>query len=117
MQPCIGMAAVFAGAARAPITSVIILFELTGDYSIILPLMAAVVISTFMADALSKESIYTLKLSRRGIDLNAGRSNELMRKIRVREAMDTRIVNVAASTTITAAIRKLQSSGPRGTCP
>ena len=46
------MAAVFAGAARAPITAVIILFELTGDYSVILPLMIAVVISTIVAERL-----------------------------------------------------------------
>ena len=40
------MGAVFAGAARAPITAVIIMFELTGEYSIILPLMAAIVLAT-----------------------------------------------------------------------
>jgi len=41
----IGMGAVFAGSARAPITAVIIIFELTGEYSLILPLMAAVVLA------------------------------------------------------------------------
>ena len=40
------MGAVFAGAARAPITAVIIMFELTGEYTIILPLMAAIVLAT-----------------------------------------------------------------------
>jgi CIC family chloride channel protein len=45
----VGMAAVFAGAARAPITAVIILFELTGDYRIILPLMGPVVLSTLVS--------------------------------------------------------------------
>ena len=49
----VGMAAVFSGAARAPITAVIILFELSGDYRIILPLMGAVVISTLVSEALS----------------------------------------------------------------
>ena len=43
------MGAVFAGAARAPITGVIILFELTGEYSIILPLMLAIVLATASA--------------------------------------------------------------------
>lgn len=65
----IGMGAVFAGAARAPITAVVILFELTGEYSIILPLMLAVVIATSVSTALSKDSIYTLKLRRRGVDI------------------------------------------------
>ena len=45
----VGMAAVFAAAGRAPITAVIIVFELTGDYSIILPLMLAVVVATAIA--------------------------------------------------------------------
>ncbi|HET7589669.1 MAG TPA: chloride channel protein [Solirubrobacterales bacterium] len=65
----VGMAAVFAAAARAPITAVIIVFELTGDYSIILPLMLAVVVATGLSRALSEDSIYTLKLRRRGIDI------------------------------------------------
>jgi CIC family chloride channel protein len=65
----IGMGAVFAAASRAPITAVLIIFELTGDYTIVLPLMVAIVLSTVISRALSKDSIYTLKLSRRGIDL------------------------------------------------
>ena len=65
----IGMGAVFAGAARAPITAVIILFELTGEYTIILPLMAAIVLATGISHRLSPDTIYTLKLRRRGVDL------------------------------------------------
>lgn len=65
----IGMGAVFAGAARAPITAVLILFELTGEYSIILPLMAAIVLATVVSHLLSTDTIYTRKLLRRGIDI------------------------------------------------
>ena len=65
------MGAVFAGAARAPITAVIILFELTGEYTIILPLMAAIVLATGVSHLLSRDTIYTLKLRRRGIDLDS----------------------------------------------
>jgi CIC family chloride channel protein len=63
------MAAVFAAAGRAPITAVLIVFELTGDYSIILPLMLAVVVATGLSKLLGEDSIYTLKLHRRGIDI------------------------------------------------
>ena len=63
----VGMGAVFAGAARAPITAVIILFELTGEYTIILPLMLAIVLATSVSGSLSRDTIYTLKLRRRGI--------------------------------------------------
>ncbi|MFF8991006.1 chloride channel protein [Streptomyces sp. NPDC014983] len=65
----VGMGAVFAGAARAPITAVVILFELTGEYSIILPLMLAVVLATATSRLLCRDTVYTLKLRRRGIDL------------------------------------------------
>jgi CIC family chloride channel protein len=64
------MAAVFAAAGRAPITAVLIVFELTGDYSIILPLMLAVVVATGLSRLLSEDTIYTLKLRRRGIDID-----------------------------------------------
>lgn len=67
----IGMGAVFAGASRAPITAVIILFEMTGQYSIILPLMAAIVLATGISHRISADTIYTLKLRRRGIDLGS----------------------------------------------
>jgi CIC family chloride channel protein len=65
----VGIAAVFAAAGRAPITAVLIVFELTGDYSIILPLMLAVVVATGLSKLLSEDSIYTLKLRSRGIDI------------------------------------------------
>jgi len=68
----IGMGAVFAGAARAPITAVIILFELTGEYTIILPLMLAIVCATATSRAMSVDTIYTLKLRRRGVVLRSG---------------------------------------------
>lgn len=85
----VGMAAVFAGAAHAPITAILILFEMTGDYRIILPLMLATVISTLLAERLSRESIYTMKLARRGIRLERGRDIDVMQGILVGEAMTT----------------------------
>ena len=72
----IGMGAVFAAAARAPMTAILIIFELTGDYRIMLPLMLAVVIATALANRMSPDSIYTLKLARRGIDLLRRRAGE-----------------------------------------
>ncbi|MBN2471705.1 MAG: chloride channel protein [Anaerolineae bacterium] len=84
----VGMAAVFAGAAHAPATSILILFEMTGDYNIILPLMFGTVVSLLISRALEPESIYTLKLSRRGIRLHQGRDVDLMEGITVAEVMD-----------------------------
>ena len=65
----VGMGAVFAGSARAPITAVVILFELTGEYTIILPMMTAIVLAVGVSHLLSHDSIYTAKLRRRGVDL------------------------------------------------
>ncbi|MBW0105561.1 chloride channel protein [Pseudonocardia sp. KRD291] len=84
----VGMAAVFAGAAHAPITAVLIVFELTGDYAIILPLMAAVVLATGVSHLVSRDTIYTLKLLRRGIDIDADTStDEELRQVTVGELM------------------------------
>jgi CIC family chloride channel protein len=63
----VGMAALFAAAAKAPTTSILILFEMTNDYRIILPLMVATVGSVTLANRFMPLSIYTLKLHNRGI--------------------------------------------------
>src|SRR5579862_926491 len=83
----VGMGAVFAGAARAPITAVIIIFELTGDYRIILPLMFAIALAAGVSKLFCRETIYTLKLRRRGIDIMRGRGANLMQLVHVSEAM------------------------------
>ena len=66
----VGMGTVFAGSARAPITAVVMMFELTGEYEIILPLMLAIVLATGISHLVSRDTIYTRKLLRRGIDLD-----------------------------------------------
>jgi CIC family chloride channel protein len=81
------MGAVFAGSARAPITAVLIIFELTGDYGIILPLMFAVVLAAGVSGRLSRDTIYTLKLRRRGIRVDQPRVRSVMRTVQVRAAM------------------------------
>ena len=83
----VGMAAVFAGAARAPFTAILIVFEMTNDYRLMVPLMAAVIFSMLVAERLHKESIYTLKLTRRGINLRRGRDVDVMENLTVAEAM------------------------------
>ncbi|MFN2128321.1 MAG: chloride channel protein, partial [Anaerolineales bacterium] len=97
----VGMAAVFAASAHAPITAIIILFELTGDYRIILPLMLTVVVSTLLSQKFLKgESIYTLKLSRRGIHLKTGYDTDVMRGIEVKEAMTRSVDSVSENMTL-----------------
>lgn len=63
----VGMAATFSAVARAPLTSVLIVFEITGDYGLVLPLMIATAISTILAARVHPESAYTGPLTRMGI--------------------------------------------------
>src|ERR1044071_3775793 len=74
----VGMGAVFAGAARAPITAVLIIFELTGDSASVLLLMPSVVLAPGVSARISPDTIYTLKLRRRGIDILRGRSANVL---------------------------------------
>jgi CIC family chloride channel protein len=88
----VGMGAVFAGASHAPISAILIMFEMTGNYRIILPLMITCIISTVVVRRFSKESIYTLKLMRRGININELRKSDLMSSITVSDAMVTQVI-------------------------
>ncbi len=93
----VGMGAVFAGAAHAPITSILILFELTDDYRIILPLILAAGVATILSHQwLRGESIYTLKLSRRGVRLRSGRVSDIMDTVAVHEVMSSNTNGVPA---------------------
>lgn len=83
----VGMAAVLAGAVHAPLTAIILLFEMTNDYRIILPLMFSVIVSMLISQIFQRESVYTLGLLRKGIRLNRGRDIEILQAITVEEVM------------------------------
>jgi CIC family chloride channel protein len=88
------MAAVFAAAAQTPITSVVILFEMTGDYRIIGPLVTAVGIASLVAHLRGRETIYTIKLQRRGLDILTPTRPDPLARIRVGEVMTHRVVTL-----------------------
>jgi CIC family chloride channel protein len=83
----VGMAAVFSAAARAPMSAILIVFEMSNDYRLILPLMLATVIATFGSEMLFQESIYTLKLKLKGISLRHGRAEDIMNSVLVDEVV------------------------------
>jgi CIC family chloride channel protein len=83
----VGMGAIVAGTTHAPITSILIIFELTDDYRIILPLMMTCILSALTASQLRRESIYTMKLVRRGIDVKAGREVNILKSLLVKDFM------------------------------
>ncbi len=83
----VGMAAVFAATSRATFTAIIIIFELTLDYNIILPLMFSCVIADLVAWMYSKDTIYTKKLSIRGLRISQDMEANLLDTLKVGEAM------------------------------
>ena len=82
----VGMGALLAGAVHCPITAFLLLFEITSDYHIILPLMLSCSVSTLVAKLLREESIYTLQLMRRGIDIRQ-REENIMQSFSVSQVM------------------------------
>ncbi|WP_369125425.1 chloride channel protein [Catenulispora pinisilvae] len=106
----VGMGAVFAGAARAPITAVVIMFELTGEYSIIVSLMAAIVLATLTGKLLTGDTIYTLKLRRRGIDLTAPAPTSPFAGIAIGAVMEPVPASLPATTSLSQAADTLAAS-------
>ncbi len=96
----VGMAAVLAGTVRAPITAIMLLFEMTNDYRIFLPLMFAVVISVFVSERFNPYSVYTLSLARKGIRLRQGRDIDLLESLAVEEVMEEVPALIPTSATI-----------------
>ena len=93
----VAMGGLVAGTTRAPITAIIIVFELTNDYRIILPLMITCIMSMIVSTKLSRESIYTLKLVLRNIGLKEGMETNVMDSIYVKNVYrkDFESINVA----------------------
>lgn len=93
----VAMGGVVAGTTYAPITAILIIFEMSGTYSIILPLMLTCITATVMNSTLCRASIYTTKLLRRGIDIEAGRERHLLEYLVVKEAMTRDVVTISES--------------------
>ncbi|MFP4198236.1 MAG: ATP-binding protein, partial [Halanaerobium sp.] len=96
----VGMGAVFAGAAHAPLTSIIILFEMTRDIGIFLPMMVTCIVSTIAAGKFQKKNIYTTKLLNRGIDLSVIDEANIIKNIKVKDVMSSTPLTLYDTNTI-----------------
>jgi CIC family chloride channel protein len=83
----VGMGTAFAGIVRTPLTSVIMIFEMTRDYSIIVPLMISNLISFFISQQLQHEPIYEALALQEGVYLPTGESRDELTGIRVSQVM------------------------------
>jgi len=81
----VGMAAVVAGTTHAPLTAILIIFEITRDIYVLLPIMLAAVMATGVTRLFGRDSIYTLKLRRRGVLLGSSADMTILRRIPARE--------------------------------
>jgi len=90
----VGVGAVMAAAAHAPLTNILMGYELTGNYLIILPVMTACIMSTYVMTRFTDMSLYTEKLNRRGIQLWRGRDRSVMDKIKVSDVMRRKVTTI-----------------------
>jgi CIC family chloride channel protein len=90
----VGMGAFLAAVTHAPLTAIFLLFEITQDYRIILPIMFASVVGTLISRALKHDSIDTETLTRNGINLHAGREVNILQSIRVQEVMSRKVTKI-----------------------
>jgi CIC family chloride channel protein len=77
----VGMAAMVAATTHAPLTAILIVYEVTQSYDVILPLMFAAVVSTVVARFVCKDSVYTFKLSRMGVRMGALSDLTVLRRL------------------------------------
>ncbi|HZC41674.1 MAG TPA: chloride channel protein, partial [Streptosporangiaceae bacterium] len=87
LYAAVAMGAVFAAAARAPLTSLASVVEMTGDFALTLPVMLAVAVATAVSRALSYGTIYTTKLLRRGTDIDRPAPWRALQELQVADAM------------------------------
>ncbi len=110
----VGMGALFAGIVRAPMTSVLMIFEMTRDYTVIVPLMISNLASLFISSRLQKEPIYEALAHQDGIHLPLGRSHEGLPQRRVLEIMQAPADDMMPSEMpLPDAVRRARSSGRR----
>jgi|FLOH01.1.fsa_nt_gi chloride channel protein, CIC family len=103
----VGMGALVASTTHAPITAIMILFELTTDYKIILPLMISSIIGTLVMTRLHGDSIYSIKLRGRGIKIRRGQDLNLLRNIKVREVLREDPLTVLPNERLSGMLRRL----------
>lgn len=106
----VGMGALVSATTHAPITAILIIFEMTNDYRIIPPLMLATIVSVLLASYLKKESMYTMKLVRKGINIFEGKDINLLKSLTVKSTLNTNTEIIKANTSFTELLNKFVTS-------
>ena len=110
----VGMAAFVASTTRATLTAIVLLFEMTATYEIILPLMLSCVVADAVCYVVSEHSCYTAKLARRGINIDLGSEQDLMRMIKVEDAMTEDVMTITPERPLEVALQIIEDTGHMG---
>lgn len=110
----VGMGAVLGGINSIPITSILIIFEMTKNYGFILPLMLAVVMSTIIVQVINKGSVHIKHLEDQGYKISEGRETSILKSMLVRDVMQEDVVLIPDNTPLTRLVTELIES-PHGT--
>lgn len=94
----IGMAAALAATTHAPVLSTVMIFEMTGNYTIVLPLLLATSLAVLVSRRLEKRSVYTRELARRGVAWEGSIEERLAQGVTARDLVDPDVILVNAST-------------------
>ena len=108
----IGMAAVLAGTTHAAVSSVLIIFEMTGDYGVILPLMLTAAVAAATSRAIEPDSLYTAPLRRRGVQLPELPRPEWLRTTPVAALVVPDAARVAPATPFEEVLKRLLALPP-----
>jgi CIC family chloride channel protein len=109
----VGMGAVFAGIVRAPMTSVLMIFEMTQDYSVIVPLMISNLVSLFISSRLQRQPIYEALAVQDGIHLPTAETRQRQGQRQITRAMRALTESLPAKLTVREALQQAQSSKSR----
>ncbi len=96
----VGMGAMLAAVIRAPITAILILFEITQSYHIVLPVMITCIIANLIAARIEKDSIFTFSLTRAGFNIDHGIEKSILESIKVKDIMLTDIISFNNNTSL-----------------
>ena len=106
----VGMGAVFAGIVRAPMTSVVMIFEMTQDYAVIVPLMISNLVSLFISSRLQRQPIYEALAVQDGIHLPTAETRQLHGQRQILRAMRPLTESLPAELTVRGALQRAHSS-------
>ncbi len=109
-----GLAAVFAGATRAPLTMIFMGSEMTGNIMMVIPLMLTCSVSYLICRGLLKESIYTQALVDKGLKITLGGNVTILSTTTVKDIMTTDVITIGEKTTMREVCELVESDGPFG---